>query len=121
MADKSDFDHNFEQTLNEIFADLNNFDFLQTFSVDTTIKFHVPTQNARLATLKIKVDDFFQQYPAIVNDIKNYFYEDLIMYTMKRMFDPSFTVNNVKRASELFNDFFIKHEENIKIKFNYIF
>ncbi|CAF5115921.1 unnamed protein product, partial [Rotaria sp. Silwood1] len=41
MADKSDFDHNFEQTLNEIFTDLNNFDFLQTFSVDTTIKFHV--------------------------------------------------------------------------------
>ncbi|CAF3562652.1 unnamed protein product [Rotaria sp. Silwood1] len=121
MANDLDLKNNFECKLNEMLADLDNHDFLQSFPTRSNVKYDISIQNPSLASLKKKIDHFFQQYPAIISDIKNHFYEDLIMYAVKCTFDPSFTNDDITRTNELFNNFFIQQEKHIKIIFDHFF
>ncbi|CAF4374359.1 unnamed protein product [Rotaria sp. Silwood2] len=121
MTNYSNFNRNFEDTLNKILADLDNHDFIQSAPIHSNIQLNIPIQNPSFTNLKIKIDHFFEKYPTIVNDIMNYFYDDFMMYAVKRTFDPSFTSYEITRTNELFNSFFIKQEKNIKIIFDHFF
>ncbi|CAF4843787.1 unnamed protein product [Rotaria sp. Silwood1] len=121
MTNYSDFNRNFENTLNKILADLDNHDFIQSAPIHSNLQFNIPISDPYIVHLKIKIDNFFQQHSDIVYDIKNYFFEDFIMYAVKRTFDPSFTSNDITRTNELFNNFFIQQEKNIKIIFDLFF
>jgi hypothetical protein len=71
--------------------------------------------------LKSRIDNFLQEHPDIVNNIGNYFYNDFLMYILRRAFDPSFTSQDITQMQNLFNRFFREHEENIKTIYSYFF
>jgi len=105
----------------QAFADFNNHDFIYSLPAHSNLPFVTPTGNQNLASLKTKIDEFFKQHPTIVNDVKNHFYDDLIFYMLGRIFDPSFTKNDINQTNRLINKFFNKHEKHIEIMFDYFF
>jgi hypothetical protein len=111
----------FEYMLNQLLTSLNNLDLDQSSPVRSNLSSVIPTQNSNLVSLKTKIDHFFQQHSDIVNEIKSHFYDDLIMYTVKQTFDPSFTINDVTQTHQLLNRFFIEYEDKNKIIFDYFF
>jgi len=121
MANNSNLISASEDSLNQMLADLHNFDFIRNFPVDLDLPFITSAPNPDLVRLKSKIDHFFQQYPNIVNEIRNHFYDEIIMYSIRCAFDPSFTINDVTQTQQLFNRFFNEHEENNKIIFDYFY
>jgi hypothetical protein len=122
MENTSDFSHqNREHMLKRKLADLRNYNFIDSFPPDSNVSYIVPIQNRNLANLKNKIDQFTRQYPNIINDIKNHFYDNILEYVLKKLFDPSYTENDANRTNRLLKKFFIKYENHIQFIFNYFY
>jgi hypothetical protein len=122
MDNTSSFSHqNREHMLEQMLANLRNYNFVDSFPPNSNLPYIIPIRNRNLANLKAKINEFVKQYPKIINDIKNYFYDDFIVYMLKRTFDPSFTKNDVTQTNQLLQKFFTKYQNNIEIIVYYFF
>ena len=107
--------------MNQLLADLKNYDFVKLFPQGLNISFDVPVENSDLANLKAKIENFLQQHPTIVREIKNHFYDDFIKYILRCILDPTFTDDDVIQTEQLFKGFFKNHKKNIRIIFDHFF
>jgi hypothetical protein len=121
MANNSSSTRALEKMIQQALVDLSNNDFIYSFPAHSDLPFVTPIQNSNFNNLKIQIEHFFQQYPEIVNDIKNHFYDNVIMYITKRTFNIPFTPDDVGQTQYLLNHFFIKHGEKIQIIFDHFF
>jgi hypothetical protein len=122
MADPSDAAlRDLQNVMNELLDHLGHLETLQDTTADSNQSSIVSSQNRDLDRLKIRIDHFFQQHPDIVNRIKNYFYDDFLMYMLRRTISPSFTPDDATQMQNRFNLFFNEYQENNEIIINYFF
>ncbi len=109
------------QDLTRISENLSSCDFITTFPDGFQLPLNISNENANFNRLKRRINCFFQEHANVVTDIKNYFYDEMITYTLKRSLNLPFTKTEIAQTQRLLNRFFIEHETNINIFFNYIF
>jgi hypothetical protein len=118
MSNNSDLLRDLKDFRNQLLGTSNDFDYI----VHSDLASVTPTQNPDLVRLKSKINDFFQQHPEILNNIKKHpVCDDCILYVLKRIFDPSFTTDDVIQTNHLMKKFVNKHKERIKIIIDYFF
>jgi hypothetical protein len=111
-----------EDLLNTLFRDLNSHDFFTSFpSTNPVTTNNISDENRNLDRLKIKIDCFFQEHSNIVMTIKDYFYNEMMIYALKRAFKLSFNRTDIIRMERLLHRFFIEHENNVRIICTYFF
>ncbi|CAF3780563.1 unnamed protein product [Rotaria socialis] len=114
MANNSNFTNNLEHTLDELLADLKNHNFVDSFPAETNVQFNISVNDPDLVNLKTKIVDFLEQHPTIVNEIKKYFYEDLILYTLRRALNSSCTMHDITKTRATLIDNSLEHDDNDK-------
>ncbi|CAF3274657.1 unnamed protein product [Rotaria socialis] len=121
MANNSNFTNNLEHTLDELLADLKNHNFVDSFPAETNVQFNISVNDPDLVNLKTKIVDFLEQHPTIVNEIKKYFYEDLILYTLRRALNSSCTMHDITKTRATLSKFFRTPDQTIRIIFDHFF
>jgi len=109
------------KTTNPLLQDLHSYDFVRTFPPSWKLPTNISNENRNIDRLKHKIDCFFQEHSNLIMDIKNYFYDEMMMYAFKRAFKLPFNKTDMIRTERLLNRFFNDHESNIKIIFHYFF
>jgi hypothetical protein len=122
MADRSNVKRGNSQILiNTLLQNLHSWDFITSYPASWQLPINISNENRNLDRLKTRIDSFFQEHPNIIMDIKNYFYDDMIIYILKRSFQLPFNTTDITKTERLLNRFFIEHEANIRIIFDYFF
>jgi len=120
MSNQSNVNPRNSATLtNTLLQDLQSCDFVTTFPSSWTLPTNISTENRNLDRLKTKINCFIQEHSNVIIDIKNYFYDEMITFSLKRAFKIPFNKTDMIKTEKLLNRFFIEHETNIKIIFNY--
>lgn len=104
---------------NTLLQDLQSYDFVTTFPPIWKLPTNISNENRNLDRLKTKINCFIQEHSNVIIDIKNYFYDEMITFSLKRAFKIPFNNTDIIKTEKLLNRFFIEHETNIKIIFNY--
>lgn len=123
MARQSNVNHRQSEILsNTLFQVLNSCDFVTSFpSTNRVTTENISDENRNLDRLKTKIDCFVQEHSDIILAIKDYFYDEMMVYALKRAFKLPFNRTDRVRMERLLNRFFIEHENNVRIICTYFF
>ncbi|CAF0735001.1 unnamed protein product [Rotaria sordida] len=113
MINESNFnDYNLPNLTNTTSQDFNSYDLITSYSDSWQ----------SISNISTKINCFvFRRHPNLVRDIKNYFYDEMITYSVKLSFRLPFSKTDIAKTEELINRFFIEHEETIRFMFTYFF
>ncbi|CAF0952048.1 unnamed protein product [Rotaria sordida] len=113
MINESNFnDYNLPNLTNTTSQDFNSYDLITSYSDSWQ----------SISNISTNINCFvFRRHPNLVRDIKNYFYDEMITYSVKLSFRLPFSKTDIAKTEELINRFFIEHEETIRFMFTYFF
>ena len=100
----------------------NEYDLVNTLCTAwNVVSMDVSNTTCDFRHLKNRINTFIEDHPRIVNEIKDYFYDELIEHILKRAFRVQFTATDRAYTDNLFKCFFRDQNANIKIIFDYFF
>lgn len=119
MADQSNINRHNSRSVSDMLRDFQSFDFLTSFPTSWQPPVTSSNENPDIQRLKLKINSFLRDYPNILPDIRDYFYDELMTFALKQALKIKFSQNDMEKIEKLFDRFFVEHEENIRIILNY--
>ncbi|CAF2708582.1 unnamed protein product [Rotaria sp. Silwood2] len=114
-------DNNPRSLTNTALQDINSYDLMTSYSDSWQSISNSSYENQNLDRLKARINCFIREHSNLVGDIKNYFYDEIITYSVKRSFRLPFSKTDITNTERLINRFFIEHETTIRYIFTYFF
>lgn len=123
MANQSSANQRQTESLsNTLLEVLNSYDFVtRSPGIQQVTTDNFSDENRNLDRLKSKIDCFVQEHSNIVLAIKDYFYDEMMIYALKRAFKLPFNRTDKIRMERLLDRFFVEHENNVRIICTYFF
>ena len=110
---------NSQYSIDQFVQDLSSHNFITSFPSNWQLPNNISTENPSLNQLKTKIDCFLRDHSNVIIDIKNFFYDEIIIYSLKLALKISFNKTDMIKTERLLDQFFIEHENNIRIIYNY--
>ncbi|CAF0775256.1 unnamed protein product [Rotaria sp. Silwood1] len=121
MKESNVNDNNSPSLTNTASQDFNSYDLITSYSDSWQSISNISSENQNLDRLKTRINSFLREHPNLVQNIKNYFYDEMITYSVKRSLKLPFSKIDITNTERLINRFFIEHETTIRFMFTYFF
>ncbi|CAF3418630.1 unnamed protein product [Rotaria sp. Silwood1] len=84
MKESNVNDNNSPSLTNTASQDFNSYDLITSYSDSWQSISNISSENQNLDRLKTRINSFLREHPNLVQNIKNYFYDEMITYSVKR-------------------------------------